>query len=107
MKVAVIGGTGLIGSQVVAILNAGGHEAVRHSASTGLDLLTGKGLRGRLVTPHHGGVGQNRGTMRSSGRGRGASTPRIGGVVAQASVRAMRSSVILPAASPSARRRQR
>ena len=44
MKIAVIGGTGLIGSQVVRMLNAGGHEAVPHSPSTGLDLLSGKGL---------------------------------------------------------------
>ena len=44
MKFAVIGGTGLIGSQVVKILNAGGHEAVPHSLSTGVDLLTGQGL---------------------------------------------------------------
>ena len=44
MKIAVIGGSGLIGSQVVKILNASGHEAVPHSPSTGLDLLTGRGL---------------------------------------------------------------
>jgi uncharacterized protein YbjT (DUF2867 family) len=44
MKIAVIGGTGLIGSQVVKILNADGHEAVPHSLSTGVDLLTGQGL---------------------------------------------------------------
>src|SRR3954471_10123216 len=44
MKVAVIGGTGLIGSRVVNVLNASGHEAVPHSPSTGLDLLSGKGL---------------------------------------------------------------
>ena len=44
MKIAVIGGTGLIGSQVVKILNANGHEAVAHSPSTGLDLLSGRGL---------------------------------------------------------------
>ena len=44
MKIAVIGGTGLIGSQVVEILNASGHEAVPHSTSTGLDLLSGQGL---------------------------------------------------------------
>jgi uncharacterized protein YbjT (DUF2867 family) len=44
VKIAVIGGTGLIGSQVVKILNAGGHEAVPHSPSTGLDLLSGRGL---------------------------------------------------------------
>jgi uncharacterized protein YbjT (DUF2867 family) len=44
MKIAVIGGTGLIGSQVVKILNASGQEAVPHSLSTGVDLLTGRGL---------------------------------------------------------------
>ena len=44
MKIAVIGGTGLIGSQVVRILNESGHEAVPHSPSTGLDLLSGRGL---------------------------------------------------------------
>ncbi|GAA5196369.1 NAD(P)H-binding protein [Rugosimonospora acidiphila] len=44
MKIAVIGGTGLIGSQVVKILNGSGHEAVPHSPTTGLDLLSGKGL---------------------------------------------------------------
>jgi len=44
MKIAVIGGTGLTGSQVVKILNASGHEAVPHSPSTGVDLLSGQGL---------------------------------------------------------------
>jgi uncharacterized protein YbjT (DUF2867 family) len=44
MKITVIGGTGLIGSQVVKILNASGHEAVPSSPSSGLDLLSGKGL---------------------------------------------------------------
>ncbi|MEU7693651.1 SDR family oxidoreductase [Microbispora hainanensis] len=44
MKIAVIGGTGLIGSRLVRILNARGHEAVPHSRSTGVDLLTGRGL---------------------------------------------------------------
>jgi uncharacterized protein YbjT (DUF2867 family) len=44
MKIAVIGGTGLIGSWVVKILNASGHEAVPLSQSTGVDLLTGQGL---------------------------------------------------------------
>ena len=48
MKIAVIGGTGLIGSQVVKILTASGHEAVPHSLSTGVDLLTGQGLPGAL-----------------------------------------------------------
>ena len=44
MKIAVIGGTGLIGSQVVKILNAGGHEAVPHSLSTGVNVVSGEGL---------------------------------------------------------------
>jgi uncharacterized protein YbjT (DUF2867 family) len=44
MKFAVIGGTGLIGSQVVKNLNAAGHEAVPHSPSTGIDVISGKGL---------------------------------------------------------------
>jgi uncharacterized protein YbjT (DUF2867 family) len=44
MKVTVIGGTGLIGSQVVGKLTAAGHQAVAAALSTGLDLITGKGL---------------------------------------------------------------
>jgi uncharacterized protein YbjT (DUF2867 family) len=44
MKIAVLGGTGLIGSQVVKILQAEGHEAVPLSPSNGVDLLTGQGL---------------------------------------------------------------
>jgi uncharacterized protein YbjT (DUF2867 family) len=49
MKVAVIGGTGLIGSQVVQSLNAAGHEAVPHALSTGVDVLTGQGVATALV----------------------------------------------------------
>ncbi|MEU0626425.1 NAD(P)H-binding protein [Streptomyces sp. NPDC005989] len=44
MKIAVIGGTGLIGAQVVKDLNAAGHEAVPHSQSTGVDVISGQGL---------------------------------------------------------------
>ncbi|MFJ6705614.1 MULTISPECIES: hypothetical protein [unclassified Streptomyces] len=44
MKIAVIGGTGLIGSQVVRELRAAGHEAVPHAKSTGVDVLGGQGL---------------------------------------------------------------
>ena len=44
MKFAVIGGTGLIGSRVVENLNAAGHQAVPHSQSTGVDVITGQGL---------------------------------------------------------------
>lgn len=44
MKIAVIGGTGLIGSQVVKRLTAAGHDATPHSLSTGTDIISGKGL---------------------------------------------------------------
>jgi uncharacterized protein YbjT (DUF2867 family) len=49
MKFAVIGGTGLIGSQVVQNLNAAGHEAVPHGLSTGVDVLTGQGVEAALA----------------------------------------------------------
>jgi uncharacterized protein YbjT (DUF2867 family) len=48
MKIAVMGGTGLIGAQVVKILNASGHKAVPHSRSTGVDMLSGQGLAAAL-----------------------------------------------------------
>ncbi|SES00151.1 Uncharacterized conserved protein YbjT, contains NAD(P)-binding and DUF2867 domains [Streptomyces sp. yr375] len=44
MKIVVVGGTGLIGSQVVALLRDGGHEVVAAAPSTGVDTLTGQGL---------------------------------------------------------------
>src|SRR5918997_2731285 len=44
MKLTVIGGTGMICSQVVQKLSAAGHEAVPAALSTGVDLITGKGL---------------------------------------------------------------
>ncbi|MCF2132179.1 MULTISPECIES: SDR family oxidoreductase [Streptomyces] len=44
MKVAVMGGTGMIGSQVVKDLREAGHEAVGHSRSSGVDLTTGRGV---------------------------------------------------------------
>ncbi|MFF7964995.1 SDR family oxidoreductase [Streptomyces sp. NPDC007903] len=49
MKIAVIGGTGLIGSQVVKDLTAAGHEAVPHSKSTGVDIISGQGLDDALA----------------------------------------------------------
>jgi uncharacterized protein YbjT (DUF2867 family) len=49
MRVVVIGGTGLIGSKVVAILREGGHEAVPASPSTGVDTVTGEGLAGVMT----------------------------------------------------------
>jgi uncharacterized protein YbjT (DUF2867 family) len=44
MKIVVIGGTGLIGSKVVAKLSARGYEAVAAAPNTGVNTLTGEGL---------------------------------------------------------------
>jgi uncharacterized protein YbjT (DUF2867 family) len=44
MKIVVIGGTGLIGSKLVAKLGEQGHEAVAASLDTGVNTLTGEGL---------------------------------------------------------------
>lgn len=44
MKIVVIGGTGLIGSKLVASLVARGDEAVAASPKTGVNSLTGEGL---------------------------------------------------------------
>ena len=44
MKVVVIGGTGLIGSRLVAKLGEHGHEAVPAAPNTGVNTLTGEGL---------------------------------------------------------------
>src|SRR5918998_3883433 len=44
MKVVIIGGTGLIGAKVAAILRGQGHEVVAASPSTGVNALTGEGL---------------------------------------------------------------
>jgi uncharacterized protein YbjT (DUF2867 family) len=44
MKLVVIGGTGLIGSKLVARLRARGHDAVAAALDTGVNTLTGEGL---------------------------------------------------------------
>ena len=49
MKVVVIGGTGLIGSKTVAILRQRGHEVVAASPNTGVNTLTGEGLKETLA----------------------------------------------------------
>ncbi len=45
MKIVVIGGTGLIGSKTVAILRQGGHEVVAGSPKSGINSITGEGLK--------------------------------------------------------------
>ncbi len=49
MKIVVIGGTGLIGSQVVQLLRQRGHEAIAASPASGVNTLTGEGLAQVLV----------------------------------------------------------
>ena len=44
MKIVVIGGTGLIGSKLVAKLRTHGHEAVAAAPNTGVNTITGEGL---------------------------------------------------------------
>jgi len=48
MKIVVIGGTGLIGSKLVADLGRDGHEAVAASPASGVNTLTGEGLADAL-----------------------------------------------------------
>src|ERR1700720_983499 len=45
MKIVVIGGTGLIDSKTVAILRQGGHEVLAASPNTGVNTITGEGLK--------------------------------------------------------------
>ena len=48
MKAVIIGGTGLIGRKLAANLQAGGHEVIAASPSTGVDSVTGAGLPAAL-----------------------------------------------------------
>jgi len=45
MNILVIGGTGLIGSKAVAILRQGGHEVVAGSPQSGINTISGEGLK--------------------------------------------------------------
>jgi len=45
MKIVVIGGTGLIGSKTVPVLRQGGHEVVAASPRSGINSITGEGLK--------------------------------------------------------------
>jgi uncharacterized protein YbjT (DUF2867 family) len=45
MKIVAVGGTGLIGSKCVAILRQRGHDVVAASPRTGVNAITGEGLR--------------------------------------------------------------
>ena len=49
MKIVVIGGTGLIGSKLVASLRQRGHEVLAASPDTGVNAVTGEGLSAALA----------------------------------------------------------
>ena len=49
MKIVVIGGTGLIGSKVVAKLKQTGHDALAAAPNTGVNTITGEGLADALA----------------------------------------------------------
>ncbi|OBB01794.1 LysR family transcriptional regulator [Mycobacteriaceae bacterium 1482268.1] len=49
MKITVIGASGLIGTKLVELLTADGHEVVAASRNTGVDVLTGEGLADALA----------------------------------------------------------
>jgi len=49
MKIVVIGGTGLIGSKLVKKLREAGHEVMAASPDTGVNTITGEGLREALA----------------------------------------------------------
>jgi uncharacterized protein YbjT (DUF2867 family) len=49
MKIVVIGGTGLIGSKTTAILRQGGHDVLAASPTSGVNTITGEGLKEALA----------------------------------------------------------
>ena len=55
MKIVVIGGSGLISSKTVAILHQGGHEVVAASPNSGVNSITGEGLKGAMAGAQAGG----------------------------------------------------
>ena len=52
MKIVVIGGSGLIGKKLVAMLRERGHEVTAASPSTGVNAVTGQGLAEALAGAH-------------------------------------------------------
>src|SRR5689334_24950858 len=45
MRIVIIGGTGLIGTKTAAILRQGGHEVLAAAPKTGVNTITGEGLK--------------------------------------------------------------
>jgi uncharacterized protein YbjT (DUF2867 family) len=51
MRIVVIGGTGLIGSKVVEKLKQKGHETIAAAPNTGVNTITGEGLKEAMAGP--------------------------------------------------------
>jgi uncharacterized protein YbjT (DUF2867 family) len=49
MKIVIIGGTGLIGSKTAAILRQSGHAVIAAAPNTGVNTITGEGLKEALA----------------------------------------------------------
>ena len=49
MKITVMGASGQIGTKVVELLRAAGHETVAAARNSGVDVLTGEGLADALA----------------------------------------------------------
>src|SRR5689334_19261503 len=49
MKIVIIGGTGLIGSKTTPILQQAGHEVLAASPKSGVNTITGEGLKQALA----------------------------------------------------------
>jgi len=89
MKIVVIGGTGLIGSKTVPILRQGGHEVAAASPNTGVNTITGAGLKEAMAgtqvvidlanSPSFGEIpgGLDQGQGRSRGRASKVTVARI------------------------------
>ena len=54
MKIVVVGGTGLIGSKTVGILRRAGHEVVAASPKSGINSITGEGLKEAMAAAQVG-----------------------------------------------------
>ena len=52
MKIVVIGGTGLIGTKTVAILRQKGHDVIAGSPKSGINTITGEGLKQAMAGTH-------------------------------------------------------
>jgi uncharacterized protein YbjT (DUF2867 family) len=52
MKIVAIGGTGLIGSKTIPILRKAGHEVIAASPNSGVNTITGQGLKEAMAGTH-------------------------------------------------------